>query len=404
MGQVRWILLAACTCAACAGGPAGDDPFAGSSLPEWRFIEPPAAVIGGADERQEYALGAVAGAILHAGFIAVADRSAREVRLYDGAGRFVRSMGRRGSGPGEFRSLTSVWRLAGDTLLVWDAELQRATRLTTGGHLTATLTPDLEGAQSVLPPLVGVLQSGALLFSDPRPTLTLRSERPGVRADSVTYLLIDPSGGARRAIWREAGPEIFLSVGDGLWRTDPVIFGRTTLAAAGGEHVFVAYTDSLHVRRLDLYGDAAEFVRPAAARRVDVRWVDAERQTRLREVEQLPATLQSLGVTISDGPTPDEMVRLLERAARQVPARRTLPDIAALKVAADGHLWVGEHPSPDARAVRWLVLDARLVPVGRVTIPAGLELLDASGDAILVRRIDPLGRESLLLHRLARFH
>ena len=50
----------------------------------------------------------------------VADRQAHEVRIFDREGRYLRSMGRSGEGPGEFRDLWKLWVMPGDTLWVGD--------------------------------------------------------------------------------------------------------------------------------------------------------------------------------------------------------------------------------------------------------------------------------------------
>lgn len=49
----------------------------------------------------------------------------QQLALYSPAGRFVRTIGRAGRGPGEFHSIVKVWRGAGDSVLVHDAGNQR---------------------------------------------------------------------------------------------------------------------------------------------------------------------------------------------------------------------------------------------------------------------------------------
>jgi hypothetical protein len=55
------------------------------------------------------------------------------VHVFDSAGRYLRSIGRRGTGPGEFVSTRGVIR-TGDTLHVFDQRLLRRTLLTTAGQ------------------------------------------------------------------------------------------------------------------------------------------------------------------------------------------------------------------------------------------------------------------------------
>lgn len=59
------------------------------------------------------------------GSIAVADVAASRILLFDGAGRLMRSLGRRGDGPGEMRRLGSLTVISGDTLVTFDPGLRR---------------------------------------------------------------------------------------------------------------------------------------------------------------------------------------------------------------------------------------------------------------------------------------
>ena len=54
------------------------------------------------------------------GSVAVVDRLTGEIRIFDETGRHLRSMGRRGEGPGEFNDAWKLWILPGDTLWVGD--------------------------------------------------------------------------------------------------------------------------------------------------------------------------------------------------------------------------------------------------------------------------------------------
>src|SRR5690606_23746461 len=55
------------------------------------------------DENPDYQLFQVASALrLSGGTIVVANRGSHQLKLYDSTGRFVRNMGRKGGGPGEF--------------------------------------------------------------------------------------------------------------------------------------------------------------------------------------------------------------------------------------------------------------------------------------------------------------
>lgn len=99
-------------------------------------------------------LGDVAGvALLGSGEIIVATMRPAAVRVFDSTGRFLRELGRRGRGPGEFMSVDRLLRL-GDTLLVFDLS-DTAHRFLVSGEFLGTQPRTVGGAL-----LHGVLAGG----------------------------------------------------------------------------------------------------------------------------------------------------------------------------------------------------------------------------------------------------
>jgi hypothetical protein len=79
-------------------------------------------VIGEVDGDEDYLLNRVSGAIrMPDGRIVIANSRAAELRVYDASGKHLRRVGRKGAGPGEFERIEYLLRLAGDTVVVWDA-------------------------------------------------------------------------------------------------------------------------------------------------------------------------------------------------------------------------------------------------------------------------------------------
>ena len=70
-----------------------------------------------------------------AGRIFVADGTSERVVVFDGDGRFLRTIGRAGDGPGEFRSPTAVALDPSGALAVWDARRGIISRWSTEGDL-----------------------------------------------------------------------------------------------------------------------------------------------------------------------------------------------------------------------------------------------------------------------------
>src|SRR5690606_17353198 len=81
------------------------------------------------------------------GNIYTLDQMGQRVQVFDASGEYVRTLGRPGSGPGEFSQVASaVLVTPGDTITVPDLMLQRATRFTPEGeHATDFPLPMTEG-------------------------------------------------------------------------------------------------------------------------------------------------------------------------------------------------------------------------------------------------------------------
>jgi hypothetical protein len=64
--------------------------------------------------------------------------AATQIWVFDRDGAFTRTIGRDGEGPGEYRLISRIDVLPGDTLLVFDARLRRRTTLAPEGSVVAT--------------------------------------------------------------------------------------------------------------------------------------------------------------------------------------------------------------------------------------------------------------------------
>ncbi len=98
--------------------------------------EEPTLVVGDNEHDDNQWFSTIRGAgRLSDGSIVVADRLAAELRIYDLEGRHLRSMGRSGEGPGEFRNPLGLWVTSGDTLWAGDYRPWRYNVFTAEGEL-----------------------------------------------------------------------------------------------------------------------------------------------------------------------------------------------------------------------------------------------------------------------------
>lgn len=99
--------------------------------------------IGVVDGDEEYMFGDIADMTLgNDGSIFVLDRRVPIVRQYDASGKFVRNVGRSGSGPGEYRSVSGIGTLKDGRLVLWDTGNWRVNVYSPAGQfITQWATP-----------------------------------------------------------------------------------------------------------------------------------------------------------------------------------------------------------------------------------------------------------------------
>ncbi len=118
-----------------------NDLRAPETLPRCTVGADPILQVGVLEGERPYELGEVPSATrLRDGGIAVVNRSTDEVRVYDSAGRYRHALGRQGKGPGEFEDPIFVASFGGDSLLVWDWDLQRIVVFDPLGKLLRTIS------------------------------------------------------------------------------------------------------------------------------------------------------------------------------------------------------------------------------------------------------------------------
>jgi len=125
----------------------GDQPGDASSLPPGTPIElspAPILVVGERPDDPDHELyRVVTPFLLPDGRIGVPLSNEGRIRIFDGEGEYVGSLGSAGQGPGEFAGLAVAWA-RGDTIEAFDRRLNRLTRFVAG---QAPETIPLEGVE-----------------------------------------------------------------------------------------------------------------------------------------------------------------------------------------------------------------------------------------------------------------
>jgi hypothetical protein len=410
------LLFALVTAGACADGPpaaagSGETPptrrdSAGviivvnradtADLPRWR---PDAeslrlGVVHGAPELEFGAL--VGAARLSDGTLVVADNQAAELRFFTADGEYVRTLGRGGDGPGEFRRIHSLARLVSDSLVVWDTALRRATVISPSGQLarTAHLLPPppvtqdgMTGPPAGLWPVAPVAGGGWLSVAHPAMAPPGWLSGPVVQRGEVVSLLHDSDGIVVDTLAR-AGYETLLAPADRLVANQignaealSLHAGLTSHIALGANALYVASSDSFRIRVIGVDGELRRLILYPSLER---EYRDAEFRERRR---------QALATA------PAERKRSLEATwdPRLKPPLR--PSLADLRVDPSGHIWVREWGTPSDAPARWLVLDPDGQAIAVAETPPATRIADLAVDAVVLLHRDELDVQFVAVHR-----
>jgi hypothetical protein len=225
------------------------------SATAWSVDPTPTLSIGVMEGEDAYMLFRVSSAArLSDGSVAIANGGTREVRIYGADGRHMRTIGREGDGPGEFRSVSQVLASSGDTLVVWDGTAYRISRFDRDGTLVADQPVDrgklMPTFQMPLVRLsVRLLRNGELLgdlnymgnsgaASDPAPGTYFRPQVAVVRAaaDLSRWDTIAMHAGMEHALFKTSGPMGALPMMPPYQRVAVVTSGdRTSRICAGDQ-------------------------------------------------------------------------------------------------------------------------------------------------------------------------
>jgi hypothetical protein len=348
----------------------------------WSVGSSPKVDIGGGPTAGPYRV--VEATRLDDGRIVVASAGANALDLYAPDGRHLRTIGRPGGGPGEFRALFWVGRLPGDSIAAWDAALGRLSVFTPSGDFARAVTPATS---------LGLFPQAAGVFSDGRVLIAVRSSDAGsgsgvrVQRGDVSYVVLGADGQVQ-PIGRFPGTEMLLSGGSGgglLMR--PLPFGRQTVAAVRGERVYVGTGDGFELRGYE----------PGEGLREIVRAEHSPIPVTAASIRDYRRTLVTLGAE-GDARLRQQQAQMLEQA----PYPKQMPPLTELKVDPDGNLWTRDSNPPAARAARWTVFSPEGRLRGSVEVPADLVVREIGRDWLLATVLDDDQVEHVRIYALVK--
>jgi hypothetical protein len=323
----------------------------------------------------------VAGVRQRDGTIVIAEGRTARISFFNGGGRVLRTVGRSGDGPGEYRLISWLGQCAGDSIFVWDFIHQRLTALDKDGQLGREMMIPSSGRIDPPPYLIRCNRKGQFAVHD-QPSLS-DPPKPGVAStrERTKLRVVNGRDSTLAVIGMIPSTEYSLTrIGAAV----PRPLGRVPTVAMTDDRLYVGTADSGVIAVFALSG------RPRGAIRVPV-------QPRAPTRVQYEASADALVIYQSDARTREAMKKLM----LELPMPATVPPYTALFTAPAGTLWVSLYVPGDFET-QLLAFRGDGYPQGQVRIPIGLTVFDIGDDYVLGTYEDRAGEPHVVLYRLHR--
>ena len=292
------------------------------------FSEEPALTIGANDEDISHMFTTIRGTgRLSNGSVVAVDRRSAEVRIFDDAGRHLKTMGEPGEAPGEFLNPFILWITAGDTLWVGDYRPWRYNVFTAQGEFVRRVNLD--------PPYVNPSRAGGVL--DNGYTVNGRVESihsPDFDApDTMVVEIHDPGG---RLVGRLARiPHTTLGqvseAADNFWLYP--LFEAAAEVDAMGSTIVLAHGSKPEVLVLD----------ETFKLRAIIRWTEPDRKVTHADVRAWRRDYRErYSRSIFSGWDQNDDARI----SPERPVADVFPAMSSIRIGRDGRIWIRRYDRP----------------------------------------------------------
>ena len=293
------------------------------------------------------------------GTVVVADDGAKNVKFFARDGRFVRSAGREGAGPGEYQLTQLVGACGSENILLYDGASQRLTTITQDGKLASTRLVLIDEPARRVPQSVSCSASKMLVIltqsSGPIPEgdVAFRSDAE-LRIQSIqgspSHVLTKVPGPERHRFGNNAGPR-------------PL--GKRTLLAVGGDRIYIGTGDAPSIQVLTFEGTRLPDLRlPFRQERITSAAIRAY-------IERLIAL------------NPRRSSALIRADYETVDYPEFFPLHGELLVDSEHLLWVEQYRQPGEDRSRWVIIDSFGRQEADIVLPATFRLLEVGAEYVL---------------------
>lgn len=302
----------------------------------------PRVSIGVEEGEEPYMLARLGGAIrLGDGRIVLANRATSEIRYFDSTGKWIRSSGRQGRGPGEFSDPFYIQPLRGDTIYVGDFRPFQYLVFDEKGDWVRSVKPDPMEMNS--PRSMNILADGRIFNGREDPFAKL----PNFAPRTMVMELYDPDGKLTDTV------AVLENGRYGRLDDDPTsvfvfpIFESFAQARSRGDRIVIGHASrpELRVQRSDA-GLPLDRI---------IRWDVGSRDVTAADVEAFKAATIAQNASIPAEMKPRFLAPLI---SEDRPVADSFPAFGMLMLASDGAIWIREYPRPaDTTAHHWIAFE-----------------------------------------------
>ncbi len=290
------------------------------------------------------------------------------IAVFDSTGTHHTTLGRTGSGPGEFRMLTWAAPGGGDSVWAFDFQLRRLS-LFVGDAFADSWR--IEGAAT--PNAIARLGSGEVLVVDP--FMPMPARRGGLSVDTVGLLALRPPATTPQPLARIPWYTRYQDGASVALVTQPL--GPTASVVARESTVVVAFGDRPEIME---YSAAGALLRRVALA-LPLRAVSEAEVAWARRRAERPSTLGGVSELL-----------------KTVPLPTTVPAIAGLLMDRE-ELWVRTFQVSDSVPTMWYAFREGRAAHDSLLVPAGAQLLAVRAPLVLLKVTAESGEEAVALYR-----
>lgn len=346
-----------------------------SQLPRLRLtlLSQPKLRIGSADGADFTLFNGIAGAVrLATGEIVIGDAGNRRVLYFDANGEFVRSVGRVGDGPGEFRQPRWFGKCANGNLAYHDGAHARLTFISSSGQVLGS------------EPLPVGANFDQLLWCSGEHRLFVFLNQPRDPLQLGEYLEVQTTliqaNGARIDTLAKPGAQEYY-IGKTVRALTTVPLGNSTKAIANSKLLYICTSKDGACELRDTEG---KLVRTFALNLPRRKVAPADWTSALSEHYQAePArSVRTKGAQL----------------LKEIRPRETFPSFDQLRIDVAGNLWVRTFDNFSSPISTWMILSQTGRPIAFVALRRSFQILEIGADFILGFVRDADGVEFVELH------